>query len=152
MQRFDTGESSMIARRSIPLALVTIASCSFPGVRPEGMVQSITGTIPADREAVVARARGWFDRNSYVVERQSAAQGILGFKVLQKDGATETRAVVDFAIRGGSANSTDYTTTYRTVRGVPPSFRIIQPTGAQTAESSLDSWLSCGSARWPNCP
>jgi hypothetical protein len=142
----------MIASRRLPLTLVIIASCSFPGVRPEGTVQSITGTVPADREAVVARARVWFDRNNFVVERQSAAQGILGFKILQKDGATETRAIVDFAIRGGDANSTAFTATYRTMRGVPPSFRIIQPTGAQTADSSLESWLSCGSARWPNCP
>jgi hypothetical protein len=142
----------MFARALLPLVLIA-AACSFPGVRPEGMVQSVSGSVPAGRDAVVARARGWFLRNGYVIERESAAQGILGHKVLQRDDAVETRSVVDFVIRGGTATSTEYTTTYRTVRGTPPNFSIIQPLpGVSTADSALESWLSCGSAQWPGCP
>jgi hypothetical protein len=142
-----------MTRAVVCLALVAAASCSFPGVRPEGMVQSVSGSVPAGRDAVVTRARGWYLRNGYVIERESAASGILGYKVLLREGSAETRAVADFAIRGGGATSTEYTTTYRTVRGVPPDFRMVQPLpGVSTADSSLESWLSCGSAHWPGCP
>jgi hypothetical protein len=132
---------------------VAATSCSFPGIRPEGRIVSVTGSAPAAPDAVFSRARTWYERNGYSIQSEAAQRSISGAKALEQDGAVVTRARVDFVIRVGTATETRYATTSRVERGVPPNFEAIDYAGSQhTATTSLDGWLSCGSARWPSCP
>jgi hypothetical protein len=133
--------------------VVVATSCSFPGIRPEGRIVSVTGSAPAAPGAVFSRARTWYERNGYAIQNESEQRSISGVRVLEQDGSVVTRARVDFVIRDGTTTETRYTTTSRVERGVPPNFEAIDYTGSQaTATTSLDGWLSCGSARWPACP
>ena len=141
----------MLVTRLVCTLLFASASCSIPGFRPEGRIQSVSGSVPAPSADVLARARGWFDRNGYTISETPRSIG--GVKVLQRDGDVVTRARVDFVIRDASEVETRYSTTQRVERGVPPDFEAIDYNGTQPiATTSLDSWLSCGSARWPRCP
>lgn len=141
-------------RRMLGAVCAVALSCSFPGVRPEGRVQTVHASAPADAASVFDRARLWFERNGFTIQSESEDRSIEGWKLIQREGAVETRALVEFAIRRATATNTDYSTTYRTVRGVPPRFEEIDHPGVgpPTASAPLESWLSCASAQWPACP
>lgn len=132
--------------------LILVASCSLPGARPEGRIVTISGSAPATADAVMARVTQWLGRNAYTVQSETD-RGIVAYRDLGREGEVVTRALVEFAVRRATDTQTDYAHTHQVVRGVPPILRAIDYSGSvPTASSSLDSWLSCGSARWPGCP
>ena len=113
---------------------------------------TISGSAPATADAVMARVKQWLGRNTYTVQSETDF-GIIAQRDLEREGEVVTRALVEFAVRRATDAQTDYAHTHQVVRGVPPILRAIDYSGSvSTASSSLDSWLSCGSARWPGCP
>jgi hypothetical protein len=136
------------------LALTLQAACGIPGIRPEGQTQTVTGTAPAGVDAVFERAKRWYGVNRYVLSDDVRNQLLRGYKTLRIDGSVETRAVVRFTIKRSGAAETRYEIESYTEVGVPPVMRRADSnvTEAVRDVSTLDSWLACGSARWPGCP
>jgi hypothetical protein len=142
--------STFIGVALVGAGVVALGGCSFPGVRPEGRVQSISASAPAPRDTVFRRARGWFARNAYVIVRESGGTSIVAHRPISVDGAGATQAVIEFEIRNSSATETAYRVTSRTERGG----REVDRTDTQTIPGidALISYLSCPAARWPSCP
>ena len=136
------------------LALTHVAGCGIPGIRPEGRTQTVTGTAPAGVDAVFERAKRWYAVNRYVLSADERNQLLRGYKTLRLDGNVETRAVVQFAIKRSGAVGTTYEIESYTEVGVPPVMRRADSNVAEAVRDAgtLDSWLSCASARWANCP
>jgi hypothetical protein len=137
------------------LALISCAaSCSIPGIRPEGRTVTVSANAPAGRADVYARAREWFARNGYTIARDVPSAALGGHRTIATEADVETRAVVDLAITSSTAENTAYRVTSQTERGRPPAFQRVEQNApeAGAAVSSLVSYLSCPTARWPRCP
>jgi hypothetical protein len=133
-------------------AFAASVSCSFPGVRPEGERPALHGSAPAPSEAVYARAKGYYVRNGYTITLDRPNERLVGYSVIGRETASETRAILTFTILRSSATETQYHIESRTERDRP--LTPVDPTAPAPSGpgGSLDSWLSCGSARWPGCP
>ena len=59
-----------------------LGACTIPGIRPEGRILAISGTAPATRDAVYARARAWFARD-YVIDEEAPIDRIRGHQLIR---------------------------------------------------------------------
>jgi hypothetical protein len=141
-------------RLLLPLVAAATLSCSIPGIRPEGRTAAISGSAPAGRAEVYARARDWFGSRRFTVVQDAVDAELRGYSTIRTEGGIETRAVVGFAVAGSTGEGTSYRITGHTERGRPPTFTRSAENAPQTeaAVSSLASWLSCPVARWARCP
>lgn len=136
------------------LPLVVCAACSIPGIRPEGRTATVSASAPAGRADVYSRAREWFVRNGYTIDRDVANAALRGHRTIATEGDAETRVVIDFAIVSSTADNTSYRATSHTERGRPPTFQRVEQNAPEAGAdiSSLVAYLSCPTARWPRCP
>jgi len=133
-------------QRLLGLALL-MSACSFPGVRPEGSTQAVTGTAPAARSAVYGRAKEWFTRFGWTVTTDVAGSRIEGHRTIARAGGVDTEAFMEFSVLKSTENSTEFRTFYYS-RERAAGTSSVRP----MTEPLLHDFLGCPSARWAGCP
>lgn len=78
--------------RAAVLAAVLAASCSIPGIAPEGRQLGLGGEIEASDDVVRSRAEAWLDRNGY--ERTAGGSTIVAEKRAPHEGSEATELAI----------------------------------------------------------